>query len=128
MILAGDFYTINNFQKVDNAVKAELEFNVAHEIFAGHFPQQPVVPGVCMMQAVKELTEKALDTNLDLVSASDMKFLAVINPVLNNIVTAELKYTEDESGKINVVASLAKDSLTHFKFKGSFTQQPALSK
>ena len=128
MILAGDFYSINDFHSSGNTVTAALEFNAAHEIFRGHFPQQPVVPGVCMMQVVKELTEQAVSKQLDLVTANELKFLAVIDPLTNNLITAELKYVEEVGGKINVVASLAKDSLIHFKFKGSFIQHRPSSK
>ncbi|MEO6718779.1 MAG: 3-hydroxyacyl-ACP dehydratase [Ferruginibacter sp.] len=125
-MLAGDFYLINDFQNEANMAKAVLELNVAHAIFAGHFPQHPVVPGVCMMQMIKDLTEHAMGNKLDLVRADEMKFLSLIDPVSNNIIQAELKYAKEESGKIKVTASLLKDALIHFKFKGSFIQQRAL--
>ena len=124
-MLAGDFYIVNDYKQEANIVKAVLELNAAHEIFAGHFPRQPVVPGVCMMQMIKDLAEQALDKKLNLARADDMKFLALIDPVANNIIQAELKYTEGEEDKIHVTASLSKDALIHFKFKGSFIQQPA---
>jgi hypothetical protein len=47
-----------------------------------------------------------------------MKFLAVINPLENNLIHASIKYTTDETGAVSVVASLFKDELVHFKFKG----------
>ena len=121
-MLAGDFYIIDSFQNEDNHVSVVLELDAAHEIFAGHFPQQPVVPGVCMMQIIKEITEQAVDYPLNLVRADEMKFLAIIDPLKNTTIRAELKYTEDNDGKVFVTASLLKDELIHFKFKGSFTQ------
>ena len=50
-----------------------------------------------------------------------MKFLAVINPIENNLIHASIKYARDETAVVNVVASLFKDELVHFKFKGQFT-------
>ena len=47
MILQVDFYTINNLQVVGTTVNAELVLNAGHSIYEGHFPGQPVTPGVC---------------------------------------------------------------------------------
>jgi len=76
------------------------------------------VPGVCMMQMMKEILELVIRKKTNLVQAADMKFLAVINPLENNLIHASIKYTTDETGAVSVVASLFKDELVHFKFKG----------
>ena len=120
MILQGDFYTIKKLQIDNSVVNAELELNAAHRIYEGHFPGQPLTPGVCMMQMVKEIIETVLKRNTKLVRADDMKFLRMIIPGENNIVQAQLKYTVEESGMIMVTAALLRDTTTHFKFKGSF--------
>lgn len=120
MILLNDFFTINDKVTSETEIWAELCINANHKIFEGHFPNQPVVPGVCMMQMVKEILELVINKETNLVQAADMKFLAVINPLENNLIHASIKYAADESGAINVVASLFKDELVHFKFKGQF--------
>jgi 3-hydroxyacyl-[acyl-carrier-protein] dehydratase len=120
MILLNDFFTINDTVSSETEIWAELRINANHKIFEGHFPNQPVVPGVCMMQMIKEILEQVIGKETNLVQAADMKFLAVINPIENNLVHASIKYTTDESGAVNVVASLFKDELVHFKFKGQF--------
>ena len=76
-----------------------------------------MVPGVCMMQMIKEILEQILNKQTNLVQAADMKFLAVINPQENNLIHATITYAIDEAGLINVVASLFKDELVHFKCK-----------
>jgi 3-hydroxyacyl-[acyl-carrier-protein] dehydratase len=101
---------------------AELEINANNKIFEGHFPGQPVTPGVCMMQMVKEITEKAIGIPTQLNRADEMKFLSIIDPTKNNRITAEIKYALEDNKAI-VTASLSKDTTTHFKFKGSFLLQ-----
>lgn len=123
MILLNDFFTINRLVISEAEILAELVINAGHKIFEGHFPNQPVVPGVCMMQMVKETLESGIKKETNLVQAADMKFLAVINPVENNIIQASIKYSFDHSGAVNVTASLFKDELVHFKFKGQFVPQ-----
>lgn len=120
MILQGDFYTINNLQVNDSAIIAELELNAAHRIYKGHFPGQPITPGVCMMQMIKEIVELVIKKETRLVRADDMKFLRMIIPGDHNIIQAQLKYLMEEDGTIMVTASLLKDAAVHFKFKGSF--------
>lgn len=121
MILLGDFYTIKNLTTVDSAVNAELELNASHKIYEGHFPGQPVTPGVCMMQMVKEIIETVLQRETRLVRASEMKFLLMIIPGENNIINAQIKYSIDENEGIHVIAALLKDNTTYFKFKGLFS-------
>jgi len=122
-MLLNDFFTINKKESSATEIWVELIINPRHRIFEGHFPGQPVVPGVCMMQMIKEILEEVLGKETNLVKAADMKFLAVLNPQENNLVHASIKYTADESGAINVTASLFKDELVHFKFKGQFNFQ-----
>ncbi len=120
MMLLGDFFTINNLENSASDIKADLIINADHKIFEGHFPGQPVVPGVCMMQMVKEIVEKVMGKKTDLIKAHEMKFLAIIDPVKNNTISAILKYTVEENGNLVVSATFFKEELIHYKFKGQF--------
>ena len=117
-MLQGDFFTISNIEITGFDINATLVINATHKIFNGHFPGQPVVPGVCMMQMMKEIMEQVTGKKMDLIKSSEMKFLAIINPLENNHIQATLKYAPDENGKLIVSATLFKDQLTYFKFKG----------
>jgi 3-hydroxyacyl-[acyl-carrier-protein] dehydratase len=126
-MLLNDFFTIRDTESSATEIWAELVIDPNHKIFEGHFPNQPVVPGVCMMQMIKEILEKILGKETNLVQAAEMKFMAVINPQENNLIQATIKYSTDESSVINIVASLYRDELVHFKFKGQFNFQEAHS-
>lgn len=117
-MLLNDFFKINDTESSASEIWAEVVIDANHKIFEGHFPNQPVVPGVCMMQMIKEIIEQVLGKATNLVQAAEMKFMAVINPQENNLIQATIKYAADESGVINIQASLYKDELVHFKFKG----------
>jgi len=119
MLLETDFFTISNLTTSGADVNAELIINADHKIFDGHFPGQPVVPGVCMMQMVKELLEQVTEQKTNLVKAHEMKFLAILDPARNNIISAALKYTAAEN-VVDVTATFFKEELVHFKFKGQF--------
>jgi 3-hydroxyacyl-[acyl-carrier-protein] dehydratase len=124
-MLVNDFFSISKLEEEGFEIRADLVINANHKIFEGHFPGHPVVPGVCMMQMVKEIIERVVAEKTNLVRAGEMKFLAIINPKENNMIRATLKYNIEENGNMAVSAILFKESLIHFKFKGLFAlQQP----
>ena len=119
-MLQGNFFTITAIQTEISSAKAVLKINPAHEIFAGHFPGTPVVPGVCMMQIVKEILEDVLAKDINLIKADHVKFLTVINPQKISSVQLDLKYTIRDTQDIITMASLYNDGVVYFKFKGVF--------
>lgn len=126
-MLQGDFFTISHIKTTSFEIKATLLINAAHKIFDGHFPGQPVVPGVCMMQMVKEIMEQVTGKKTDLIKSGEMKFLAIIDPSKNNSISATLKYAIDDNQNMVVSAVLFKEELIHFKFKGLFSFQKQVS-
>ena len=94
-----DFYKIKNKEKSEdqNVFYFEIEINKDHPIFEGHFPDNPVMPGVCMMQIIKEITEDIVGTKLFMEKCSNVKFMAVINPRINSILNLEIKIFEENS-------------------------------
>ena len=120
-MLLNNFFIISQLNTVGSEVNATLAINSSHEIFNGHFPGKPVVPGVCMMQMVKEILENVTGNKIDLLQAQEMKFLAIIDPTENHIIEANIKYKIVDDAGINVTSTLFKDELIHFKFKGYFS-------
>ena len=126
-MLQGDFFHITTLQTTDNVTKVLLEINPAHAIFEGHFPGQPVVPGVCLMQMVKEIAERVLGKETRLVKADQIKFLALLIPAENQPLQMELKFrAREDPTSINseweteVDAQLLNETTLFFKFKGLF--------
>ncbi|MFO7842313.1 MAG: hydroxymyristoyl-ACP dehydratase [Bacteroidales bacterium] len=121
-MLLKDFYTIKEIDPSDKEnIKVIIELNKDHEIYKGHFPGNPVVPGVCLTQLIKEVVENIEARDVRLVYADNIKFMAVVNPEINNILEIDLKIKHDDEQNIIRV-----NSVTHFKdkvfykFKGNF--------
>jgi 3-hydroxymyristoyl/3-hydroxydecanoyl-(acyl carrier protein) dehydratases len=119
-MLAGNLYTILETQQTENSFAALLALNAAHPIFEGHFPGQPVMPGVCMMQTIQELLEKGLQRKLLLQKAANMKFLVMINPVVQPQVSTELQYTLQDDGTVKTTAVIKSETTVFMKFQGTF--------
>lgn len=91
-----------------------------HPVYEGHFPGQPVVPGACMLQMVKEVTGIILDKKVRLTKADQLKFLQVINPKEHSSLQMDLSFNISEDGIASVLANLSNSSSLCFKFSGSF--------
>ncbi|MBO9693332.1 3-hydroxyacyl-ACP dehydratase [Chryseobacterium sp.] len=93
-----DFYTLTSYEKTeDGKFTVYIHLNKDHDIFKGHFPGNPVTPGVCMMQIIKELTEELTGSKLFLKTASNVKFMAIINPF--ETPDLQLQLDIDENGE-----------------------------
>lgn len=117
-MLQGDFFTINRQEITSNNIHSNIKLNVEHPIYQGHFPQQPVVPGVCMMQILAELITNALKQKVALKKASQAKFLVPIIPQKNPSLDVQIKYNKNEDGSYKISASILNEETTFFKFKG----------
>lgn len=115
-MLMNDFYMIHHLQQQDDSLSCVISFNDKHEIFKGHFPNQPVVPGVCIMQIIKELLEQELKQKFLMSNISQVKFLQVITPEVQ--ATVNINWMENEKGyMVNASFKTDKDL---FKLSGEF--------
>jgi 3-hydroxyacyl-[acyl-carrier-protein] dehydratase len=102
------------------SIKAILELNKNNEIFTGHFPGQPLLPGACMLQMVKEVLENTLNLQLRLKKADHIKFVSLVDPEMNNIPQLTLTYISVDDNNFNITATLTTHKEICFKFKGTF--------
>ena len=94
MLIEG-LYTLQTLEQDNQEVNAKVKLHKEHEVFKGHFPGNPIMPGVCMIQMIKELTEKVTGKELFLSVASNVKFMAKINPEENEVIDLNLKISEE---------------------------------
>lgn len=102
-MLLENFYQVQKIENTEtNKYNAFIRLNKDHDIFKGHFPDNPVTPGVCMVQIIKDLASTAKKANLSLVSSNNIKFMAVINPVTSPDLKLTLDLKDNEDGTISV--------------------------
>ena len=95
-----------------------LELNPVHPVYQGHFPGNPVVPGVCQVQMVKELTSVVLNRDIVILKSDNIKFLSAIIPTVTPIVKVSIDIRENESGFWNVNSIISSEDRVFMKFKG----------
>lgn len=80
--------------------------NPLHHIFDGHFPGNPVTPGVVQMEIIKELLSTSLEKPMSLDTMGTCKFLAILNPTETPDVVVTLSVSIDDEGNTKVTASI----------------------
>ncbi|MDR6843387.1 3-hydroxyacyl-ACP dehydratase [Flavobacterium granuli] len=102
-MLLKDFYKVTSLENTaDSKYSAVIFINAEHDIFKGHFPDKPTMPGVCMLQIIKELTEQITGSSLFLQTLSTVKFTALINPFETPELLLELDITATEDNLVKV--------------------------
>ncbi len=107
-------------KKEENKITAELLLNPAHELFKGHFPGNPVLPGACTVEIIKELVSYYLSRNIMLIKAQQIKYLSFINPEMNPKICVDIAMRDTGNGQITVSATVYHESTTFCSFKGDF--------
>ena len=122
-MLLKDFYKLQSLDKTgDQKYTAGIVINAAHDVFKGHFPDNPVTPGVCMMQIIKEITEQVVNAPLTMKSASNVKFMALINPEVTPELKLELEIIETEDALIKVKNTTCFNDTTALKLSCIYTK------
>lgn len=121
MKLLNDFFKILTVEKSEKKIIIGIELNAAHEIFKGHFPGNPVVPGVCMVQMLKEILSHIYKKEFTMQEASQLKFLAILNPVEVQKLTVELNVLKQENEAMIISGTFQKAELIFVKFKAMFS-------
>ena len=124
MNLLNDFFKILSVEKTDSKYTVAIELNPSHEIFRGHFPGNPVVPGVCMVQMVKEILQDIFKKEFTMTQASQLKFLAILNPVQVSSLNVELTLIKEEANTLAIAGSFQKEATVFLKFKATFASSP----
>lgn len=95
-MLLKQFYTIDSSELIEaQSFESSITIQKEHPIFEGHFPNFPVTPGVAMLQIIKELTGNHLQLSLFLESASNVKFLTMVDPNVNASLKFNIVIQED---------------------------------
>lgn len=118
-----NIYNFKNTIVNDTHIEALIELNPKHAIFKGHFPDQPILPGVIQIQMVKELLELGLEKEMVMKRIGRCKFLQVIDPRKDQIIQLQLELSHEVHNYKIIAKGISIDGLqTFFKFTGEYIQ------
>ena len=89
MVFLNELYTISNSNQNNGNAVFNIKLNPGHFIYKAHFPNEPITPGVCIIQIALELLELYLKRSLQISQVKNVKFLSVMSPK----VVTDITYT-----------------------------------
>ena len=119
-MLLNDFFKITEIANAAEGFTATVELNPAHPVFDGHFPGNPIVPGVCLVEMVKETLAHYLKRDLALMNSDNIKFLSIVNPLENNILKIDFKTRTLDEGIFQTKVIMYNGEEICLKFDGKF--------
>ena len=105
-------------QNDDGGLVAEFEFPAGSLVFAGHFPGNPVLPGICQMEAVRIILERSLERRCHLQQFSSAKFFKAVVPGETAVFTVSI--TPQTGECISVTAKVSSNNNKVSEFKASY--------
>jgi 3-hydroxyacyl-[acyl-carrier-protein] dehydratase len=128
-MLINSFFNTTNLPPIIEGLNKEtpVEFSVGikinsdHNIFKGHFPGKPIVPGVTYIEMIREIMELVIKKKILLKEASNIKFLSVTNPVLNSELNVSFSLIMKEENFISTKVLITSENGSVIKFNGLFS-------
>ena len=82
---------MRDFKQDKQELSAKFTFPADFIGFSGHFPGNPIVPGICQIQCVLELLSKSVNTVVTLAAVDRAKFINMVIPEEEILVTGNFK-------------------------------------
>jgi len=123
-MLITQFYTVLSRETTgEMAWTVNVELNAQHGVYQGHFPETPVLPGVCTLQIIKECLEELMVSRFQYAQVNSCKFLSAINPEQTPKLQLNLSAKTLEDGQIQLLADGKTGETEFIKLKATLTQK-----
>ena len=117
------FFFESEPEKTEDNYKIDVILNDECSVYKGHFPGNPISPGVCNMNMIRECAEKITGSRLRIKEIAHCRFLALITPQNTPKLTVSLNMAEEDDLSYNVTANISDKSGKIFvDFKGKMTK------
>ena len=116
-----DFFTYILTESEKERLRARITIDGKHRLFEGHFPGNPVTPGVVLLEIMRQVLCEAAAKDLMLSGARDIKFTNPVIPEQHTEFDLEMNIEEAE-GEILVNAVFSEDDIIFTKIRGRYRE------
>lgn len=106
----------------ETRLNVSVHIDKSHRVFEGHFPDFPILPGVYLIQMVKDSLNTFLPYNYRMKTASTVKYLKPVEPGKDHKLRLEIILTQGEESLLVSASTFMEDETVNFKFKGEFVK------
>ena len=91
------------------------------DIYRGHFPGNPVCPGVCGIEMVKELAMRMTGKKLFFRDIKRCRLTAIASPEICPEQEVTINIGPEKEGRSSINASITDSQKTYMEYKGEMT-------
>ncbi len=118
------FSDIDNYFSADGRLAFRVRLDAAHPVYGGHFPGNPVLPGVCSLQIVRECLELGTGCKYRFTAIRECKFLGMIVPQADGLLDIDIRLADDGTAAKKVTCVITNNKKTALKLKATVTPEP----
>ncbi len=110
-----DLYRLVDKLETENGFTGRIVLNPKHWIYSSHFPDNPITPGVCLLQISKELVVRYKNTPLTISNIKNIKFLSVLIPQEDKIIDFKFVLKDATKDSVSAVVTIEDDETCYTK-------------
>ena len=111
---ANTSYTITHIKREGNQIEADVLLDDSHALFSGHFPGNPIVPGVLNIEIIQSIIDQTLG-KYKIGKINQLKFLKPVVPGETNELHYSITVSEKENGEISIAIRGLSNESVHLK-------------
>lgn len=111
-----DYYTINEIVQKEGVTLFHISLCPDCIVYEGHFPGEPVSPGVCNIQMIKECAEQVAGKSLLLNNLQQCRLTTLMTPVQHPQVEVSI-HLEEKGDAYKLKATLGKGEEVYLDLK-----------
>lgn len=120
-MLIKNYYTIESVATVEGASVFQVTLREDCSVYQGHFPGEPVSPGVCNIQMIKECAEQVVGKSLLLNNLQQCRLTVLVTPLLHPNVEVVIRL-EEKGGGYKLKATIGKNEEVYLELKAELTE------
>jgi 3-hydroxyacyl-[acyl-carrier-protein] dehydratase len=123
MLLKDKFYKVINEEKNGTTGKYTVAILPDCNVYDGHFPGDPVCPGVCNIETIKECAMMLTGKDLRIKAIKQCRLTAIATPAVCPEVIITINAAQNADGSYLVIANISDDKQSYMDFKGTLSDE-----
>lgn len=119
MHIENEFFRLVDMLKTDeNNAVFKIELIAECKVYEGHFPGNPICPGVFNIETIKECAQILSGRSLRIIGVKQCRFTSLLTPANREVISVKINTAGMENGLV-VQATISDSSNSYVEFKGN---------
>lgn len=120
MHFVDSLFTILHQETAPSSANFKLRLHEEHPIYTGHFPNNPITPGVCSLEIMTQLAAANFSGFVRPKAVESIKYLGFVSPIRTPEIEVELKIGQTGEGAWRVRGVLSAGGKPAVKMVASY--------